>query len=99
MHKLHNLGRPLGPGQPAFNRWVEDSFAAIQKAAQVPEPATDIVFTAAAIAAVGNRVNTLGKFAGRQVYDSTNNRLMVASGPLVADPWYVADGSASVTPA
>lgn len=54
--------------------------------------------TAAAIASVGNAINTTGKTARKLVFDTTNNRLMVASGAAAADPWYVADGSASVTP-
>jgi len=54
--------------------------------------------TAANIAAVGNAINTTGKAAGRTVYDTTNNRIMIASGSAAADPWYIADGSASVTP-
>jgi hypothetical protein len=60
-----------------------------------PASATD---TAANIAAVGNARNTTGKFAGLLVWDTTNTRLMRASGPLAADPWVVVDGSASVTP-
>lgn len=55
--------------------------------------------TAANIAAVGNAINTSGKAARKLVWDTTNNRLMVASGAAAADAWYVADGSASVTPA
>jgi hypothetical protein len=51
------------------------------------------------IAAIANAVNTTGKTAGKVVYDTTNNRLMVANGSAAADPWYVADGSAFVTPA
>jgi hypothetical protein len=54
---------------------------------------------AADIAAVANAINTANKVAGKIVYDTTNNRIMVASGALAASPWYVADGSASVTPA
>jgi hypothetical protein len=54
---------------------------------------------ATAIADVGNAVNTANKVQGKVVYDTTNNRLMVASGSAAAAPWYVADGSASVTPA
>lgn len=54
---------------------------------------------AASIAAVGNAINTTGKFAGLIVRDTTNNRLMVARGSAAADPWDVVDGSASVTPA
>lgn len=55
--------------------------------------------TAAAIAAVGNAINTANKRAGKIIYDTTNNRLMVASGANATDAWYVADASASVTPA
>lgn len=55
--------------------------------------------TAAVIAAVGNAINTTDKVAGKVVYDITNNRLMIASAGLPASPWYIADGSGSVTPA
>lgn len=54
--------------------------------------------TAASIAAVANAINTTNKAIGKVVFDTTNNRLMVASGTAAASPWYVADGSASVTP-
>lgn len=55
--------------------------------------------TAANIAAVGNAINTARKVAGKTVWDSTNNRMMRASGSAAADPWHVIDGSATVTPA
>lgn len=55
--------------------------------------------TAANIADVANVINTTEKNTGKMIWDTTNNRLMVASGALAASPWYVADGSASVTPA
>ena len=55
--------------------------------------------TAASIAAIANAINTSSKAIGKVVFDTTNNRLMVASGTAAASPWYVADGSASVTPA
>lgn len=51
------------------------------------------------IASIANAVNTTGKVVGKIVYDTTNNRIMVASGTSAASPWYIADGSASVTPA
>ena len=54
--------------------------------------------TAANIAAVGNAINTVGKYIGKAVFDTTNNRLMIASGTAAASPWYIADGSSSVTP-
>ncbi|MDB4498277.1 hypothetical protein N9251_02940 [Gammaproteobacteria bacterium] len=43
-------------------------------------------------------INTTRKRLGLMVFDTTNNRIMVASGALAADLWYIADGSASVTP-
>ncbi len=54
--------------------------------------------TAVQIANVAHAINATGKTLGRLVVDTTNNRLMYASGSAAADPWYVADGSASVTP-
>jgi hypothetical protein len=59
----------------------------------------NVTAVAASIAAVGNAINTTGKFAGLIVRDTTNNRLMVARGSAAADPWDVVDGSATVTPA
>lgn len=54
--------------------------------------------TAAAIADITNAINTANKVAGKVVYDTTNNRIMIASGAVNNSPWYVADGSAFVTP-
>ena len=54
--------------------------------------------TAAVIAAAANAINTTNKVAGKVVYDTTNNRIMIASGSSAVSPWYIADGSASVTP-
>jgi len=55
--------------------------------------------TATDISSAANSVNTIGKYAGLYVWDTTNNRLMRSSGALATSPWYVVDGSASVTPA
>jgi parallel beta-helix repeat protein len=55
--------------------------------------------SAAAIAAAANSINTANKFAGKQVWDTTNNRMMRASGANATDAWHVVDGSATVTPA
>lgn len=54
--------------------------------------------TAAAIIAIANAINTTNKVAGKIVYDTTNNRIMIASGSVNNSPWYVADGSTFVTP-
>lgn len=55
--------------------------------------------TAANIASKTAAINTTGKYQGRCVYDTTNNRLMVANGPGSTDLWFRADGGISVTPA
>lgn len=97
MRKLQNLGRPRS--KAAFEAWVFQVIDEIQKASQYPEPlglAQAVPDTA--IADVDNLINTRGKAAGKIVYDSVNHRLMVADGAAAIDPWYVADGSASVTP-
>lgn len=98
MRKLQNLGRPRG--KDSFEAWVVTAIDEIQKASQYPEPLAAVrVVADTDISDVGSVLNTRGKAAGKVVYDSVNHRLMVADGPDAADPWYVADGSASVTPA
>lgn len=54
--------------------------------------------SAANIAAIGNAINTAGKFQGKLVWDTTNNRMMRAAGSTAGSVWWVIDGSASVTP-
>lgn len=53
---------------------------------------------ASSIAAAANAINTTGKFNGRTIWDSTNNRALRASGSTATSVWWVVDGSASVTP-
>lgn len=55
--------------------------------------------TAANIALKNASINTVGKYAGRCVFDTTNNRLMVASGSVNTSLWYRADGGLSILPA
>lgn len=55
--------------------------------------------TAANIAAVANAINTAGKYTGRVVWDTTNNRAMRAMGAAAASPWRTFDGLITVTPA
>lgn len=43
-------------------------------------------------------INTTRKRQGLMVFDTTNNRIMVAAGASATDVWYIADGSSSVTP-
>jgi len=54
--------------------------------------------TATNIADVSHFVNTDVRRAGQHIIDDTNNRIMFCKTSTASDPWYVADGSASVTP-
>ena len=56
--------------------------------------------TATNLADVGHAINTASKYAGRIVRDSTNNKLVMASGAAAADTWdNIADGSTEYSPA
>jgi hypothetical protein len=50
------------------------------------------------IAAIANAVNTAGKAAGTIVFDTTNSRLMIATGANANSTWVRADGTNAVTP-
>jgi hypothetical protein len=54
--------------------------------------------TATVISNIGSFLNTNVKRAGLMVWDSTNNRLVIASGGAAGDDWVLPDGSAGVTP-
>jgi hypothetical protein len=54
--------------------------------------------TAADIADVASSINTVGKYEGLMVWDTTNKRQLRASGSLPADDWDVIDGSVQITP-
>ena len=60
---------------------------------------TTIAYTAAELAAATNGVNTTGKAAGLQVFDSTNGKPLWASGAAATDPWNDATGATAITPA
>lgn len=53
---------------------------------------------ATAIADAADAINTANKVAGTIVLDTTNERIMVATGADATSDWAVADGSATVTP-
>ncbi len=56
------------------------------KQAEVDEVLTN-VSTTAALAAIGNAINTTDKFEGKQVFNSTTKILVIAVGPAAADVW------------
>jgi hypothetical protein len=70
-----------------------------QNTAPRSENISIVTATATNIASAANIINTNNKRQGKMVYDTTNNRIMIASGATAVSAWYVADGSASVVPA
>lgn len=56
-------------------------------------------YTAAQIADKTSTVNTVNKYDGLFIWDTTNHRLMRANGSVDVSVWWVVDGSTSVTPA
>lgn len=80
---------------------IDDNGAVLQGAATIVDAAAGVrlpSYTAANIASAAHAVNTANKAAGKMIWDTTNNRVMVANGSNATSPWYVADASASVTP-
>ncbi len=62
-------------------------------------PILDAIDTAANLALATSTVNTVGKYEGRQAFDTTNDRPVWASGATATAPWKYADGTTAVTPA
>jgi hypothetical protein len=58
----------------------------------------NVYATTAQLAAVGSTVNTVGKYTGKQVYNTTTGILVLADGPAAADKWAESDGSDEHTP-
>lgn len=58
-----------------------------------------ITATAAALVDEANAINTTGKFAGKQVWDSTNNVPLWAAGAGANDVWIDGTGATVITPA
>lgn len=54
--------------------------------------------TATNIADATATINTTDKFKHKLIVDTTNTRMLYASGANATDPWHVVDGSVTVTP-
>ena len=55
--------------------------------------------TTAQLAAVGNAINTSGKFVGKMVFNTTTSLPVWANGPLATDTWASATTALAHTPA
>lgn len=76
----------------SLRKWIEDIFLDVNDGFGQAEE------TAANIADSGHSINTIGKYAGKIIYDSTNKRLVRAAGATAGADWEVIDGSVQVTP-
>jgi hypothetical protein len=54
--------------------------------------------TQAALQSIAHEINTVGKYAGKRAWDTTNTRLMIAEGSTAGSVWRVVDNSATFTP-
>ena len=98
-----SYGAPVQLG--AYNLWI-DSNGMLRVKNGIPTGPLDgqtvdtmqPTATSANIASIGDALNITGKYAGKLVWDTTNNRMMRASGSTASAVWWVIDGSASVTP-
>jgi hypothetical protein len=54
--------------------------------------------TAANIASIAADINIAGKYTGKLVWDTTNERMLRAAGSATNSEWQVVDGSVQVTP-
>lgn len=54
--------------------------------------------TAAELLDIGDAINTTAKAAGAAVFDTTNNKLKIATGGDANSTWVDADGTTAVTP-
>lgn len=57
-----------------------------------------VISTTAALAAIGDAINTSGKYIGKLVADSSTQELMIATGAAAGDVWANYSGGSDITP-
>lgn len=57
-----------------------------------------VLSTSVALGAIGNAINTTGKFAGKLVGDATTKNLMIAVGATAGSVWANYSGGSDITP-
>jgi len=92
-------GGPTGTGTGIADNTAVWAYVAPRAAFSPSISSVVPFFTASTIANIAGAPNVTGKYPGKVVLDTTNNRLMATKGSAAGDAWYAADGSATVTPA
>jgi hypothetical protein len=87
------------PQQLAMRNLIETLFtSAVDPVAGVTYLQTLPRSTTAALAAVGNAINTTGKFSGKAVINTTTGAIVTANGALAASTWLALDGTTAHSP-
>lgn len=81
-------------GTDTTQRWMTP-----QLVAQAIAALSDPVSTTSALAAIGNAVNTSGKYAGKHYFNTTTNKPVWATGSSAGSTWVDATGTVAHTPA
>lgn len=80
-------------GTDTTQRWMTP-----QLVGQAVAALSDPVSTTAALAAIGNAVNTSGKYAGKHYFNTTTNKPVWATGSSAGSTWVDATGTVAHTP-
>ena len=80
------------PGQGEAAYWVDTG------STWLPIGVVPTTATTANLEAIGNAINTAGKFAGKPVLNTTTNEIVFAHGSAAGDDWAEYGGSPSYTP-
>lgn len=67
-------------------------------ASQLEDALAPVVSTTAALAAIANAVNTVGKYQGKRVWNSTTSKPVYANAGTAAGTWLDATGTLAHTP-
>jgi hypothetical protein len=82
--------------------WDPEDNNGVSTAASIAATAATLVSrvtsTTTALELVANAINTVDKYAGKMVWNTTTGVLVVADGPLAADTWSTAAGAATHSP-
>lgn len=92
---LTGMGRYPFFYTPASNIFLSTNFI---PGAIMSEDISIPAYTAAIISSAANGINTMNKRIGKIIIDSTNGKMMYATGTLATSVWNYVDGSGSITP-
>ena len=81
------------PVSVGYDGWVRTATASWQKFGEV-----STTITTANLQSATNVINTIGKFAGRELYNTTTNKKYYATGGAATSSWVSFDGSSTITP-